>query len=139
MTRQIRTFSELIERKTFEERYEYLRVTSQIGIETFSSERYLNQRFYSSREWKDIRNHVIMRDNGCDLSIRGLEIYNGITIHHMVPLTPNDLRDGLSIYVTDPEYLITTNRKTHEAIHYGTLRGVVNNYVERRPGDTKLW
>ena len=114
----IRTYSELIQIPTFEERYEYLKLGGEIGAETFGFERYLNQRFYRSKEWKALRDEIIVRDNGCDLGVIGYEIYGKIYIHHMNPITADDIRNNTE-YLMNPEFLISTTHNTHNAIHYG--------------------
>lgn len=135
---RIRTYSEMRRLATFEERYEYLRLRGEVGRTTFGFDRYLNQRFYTSREWRHIRNEIIARDNGLDLGCEGYEIHEKIIIHHMNPLTVEDIEHG-DLDIMDPEYLITTTHRTHNAIHYGDASLLVQPLVERRPGDTKLW
>lgn len=110
----------------------------EVGTATFGFDRWLNQRFYRSREWKLVREHVIYRDEACDLGIPGYEIHRELLIHHMNPVTPNDLIRGEE-WVLDPEYLITTSRRTHNAIHYGDASLLAREPVVRRPGDTRLW
>lgn len=134
----IRTYSELITIPTFKERYEYLRIGGRVGKDTFGFDRYLNQVLYKSKEWKHIRNIVIERDNGCDLAMEGYEIYDNIIVHHMNPITMEDLlyrRD----YVLDPEYLVSTVHNTHNAIHYGDDSLIFTTLTERRPNDTCPW
>lgn len=135
---RIRTFTELAQFKTFEDRYRYLRLRGIVGNPTFGSERYLNQQFYRSQEWKSIRNHVIARDEGCDLGVYGYEIHDRIYIHHMNPMTIEDIQHGDSS-ILDPEFLISTTHRTHNAIHYGDEKLLIQPLVERLPGDTKLW
>jgi hypothetical protein len=137
---RIRTYSELRLIESFEERYEYLRLKGIVGEPTFGYERYHNQRFYTSRQWKQIRDHVITRDFGNDLGADGYEIHNSerIIIHHMNPMTPDNIIHG-DADILDPEFLITTTHKTHNAIHYGDASLLTQVLVERRPGDTKLW
>lgn len=135
----IRRYSELMQCRTFEERYEYLKIGGEVGGRTFGHERWLNQDFYRSSEWKYVRNNVIARDLGRDLACEGYEIYDRIVVHHMNPMTVDDIEFN-SAAILDPEFLITTTHQTHNAIHYGTeklLRKM--NFVERRPGDTRLW
>lgn len=134
----IRTYSELITLPTFEERYQYLRLNGRIGEETFGFDRWLNQRFYKDPEWLRIRDEVIIRDNGCDLAIPGREIYSRILIHHMNPITKDDILQR-SKYLLDPEYLICTIKNTHDAIHYGDENLLVKGPVERKPNDTCPW
>lgn len=134
----IRTYSELITLPTLQERYEYLLLRGRVGRETFGHERWMNQQFYKSHEWRQVRNYVINRDQGCDLAFPGYEIFADLHIHHMNPMTPEDLIHG-NEDIIDPEFLITTTLTTHNAIHYGTDRLLPRQIVERRPGDTKLW
>ncbi len=134
----IRTYSELITIPTFEERYDYLRLGGKVGEETFGFDRYINQLFYRSKEWKSIRDRVITRDNGCDLGIDGREIYGKILIHHMNPITKDDILQR-SEYLLDPEYLITTIKNTHDAIHYGDRSLLITSPVERSRNDTCPW
>lgn len=135
----IRTYSELLRIPTFEERYEYLKLNTEIGIETFGFERYLNQRFYRSTEWKALRDTIIIRDHGCDLGIIGYEIYDKIYIHHMNPITADDIRNNTE-YLMNPEFLISTTHDTHNAIHYGNS-DLLNACmpVERTKNDTCPW
>jgi len=124
---------------SFEDRFDYLQLRSSVGTSTFGFDRWINQAFYRSREWKNIRNDVIARDLGCDLAVPGREIYDKIIIHHMNPMTAKQIDEG-SEDILNPEYLISVTLDTHNAIHFGDrskLRQVVP--VERRPGDTKLW
>ena len=134
----IRTYSELITLSTFEERYKYLQLSSSIGEETFGFDRYLNQNFYRSKEWKRIRDFVIIRDNGCDLGIEDRTIYGKIIIHHMNPIRTKDIQD-VSDYLLNPEYLICTTHQTHNAIHYGDENLLVRNPIERTANDTCPW
>lgn len=134
----IRSYSELITLPTFEERYRYLRLEGQVGRDTFGFERYLNQVFYQSRRWKDIRNQVIIRDNGCDLGVEGHEIYGKIIIHHMNPITVEDI-ERESEFLINPEYLICTIHNTHNAIHYGDESLLVTAPIERSKYDTCPW
>jgi hypothetical protein len=137
MTRS-RSYSDLFDLKTFEERFEYLNLKGIVGTTTFAFDRWMNQQFYRSREWRDVRSHVILRDNGCDLGIPGFEIYRDLLVHHMNPIVPNDIARG-DPSLLDPEYLITTSHRTHNAIHYGDASLLPRAPIERRPGDTKLW
>ena len=134
----IKTYSELIKLKTFEERYEYLRLGGIVGKETFGFDRYLNQTFYKTDEWLSIRDHVIVRDNGCDLGIEGREIHSRILVHHMNPITKEDILSR-SEYLLNPEYLICTIKSTHDAIHYGDESLLVKLPVERRKNDICPW
>lgn len=134
----IRTYSELITIPTLQERYEYLALRGSVGRETFGHERWMNQQFYKSHEWRQVRHFVINRDAACDLAVPGWEIFDDLHIHHMNPMSPDDLIHG-NPDIIDPEFLITTTHTTHNAIHYGTDRHLPRQIVERRPGDTKLW
>ena len=134
----IKTYSELIKLKTFEERYEYLKLGGIVGKETFGFDRYLNQTFYKTDEWLSIRDHVIVRDNGCDLGIEGREIHSRILVHHMNPITKEDILSR-SEYLLNPEYLICTIKSTHDAIHYGDESLLITIPVERRKNDTCPW
>ena len=134
----IRTYSEMVSFPTFEERFEYLRLDGQVGVETFGFDRYLNQRFYHSREWKIIRDHVIARDLGCDLAMEGFEIHGRVYIHHMNPMTQMDLIHG-DRAVLDPEFLVCVTHNTHNAIHYGDASLLITGPIERRPNDTSPW
>lgn len=133
----MRNYTDLSKLKTFEERFEYLRIGGPIGIDTFGSSRYLNQAFYKSPKWLKVRNEVIIRDNGCDLGIEGREIFKRLTIHHMEPITLDDVVQERD-WIFDPEYLISVSDLTHKAIHYGDI-SILPKYDERKPGDTKLW
>lgn len=134
----IRTHRELSRLETFEERFEYLKLKGSVGRDTFGFDRYLNQKFYTSTEWRNIRHHVIARDLGCDLGVEGYEIYDKIIIHHMNPMSPDDIIHGNNAIV-DPEFLISTTLQTHNAIHYGNPGQIPNKMTDRQPGDTKLW
>lgn len=134
----IKTYSELITIPTFEERFEYLKLDGRVGAETFGSDRYLNQVFYKSDEWLSIRDYVITRDNGCDLGVEGYEIYGRIIIHHMNPITKEDILQR-SKFLIDPEYLITTIKRTHDAIHYSDSNLLVKAPIERSKNDTCPW
>lgn len=138
MSSLIKTFSELRRIQTFEERFRYLKLGGVVGASTFGFDRYLNQDFYRSREWKYVRNHVIARDLGNDLGVDGYEIHDRIIIHHMNPMTVNDIEQGGEA-ILDPEFLITTTHRTHNAIHYGDERLLPQPVVERSAGDTRLW
>lgn len=123
---------------TFEERFEYLRLAGEVGAETFGFDRWINQYFYRSREWRQVRREIIVRDNGCDLGVPGHEIRAQQLVHHLNPMTPEDLERGES-WVLDPEYLVLTTKRTHNAIHYGDASLLPQPMVERRPGDTTPW
>lgn len=134
----IRTYSKLITFDTFEERYRYLKLNGEVGKETFGLDRFINQKFYKSSEWKSIRDYVIVRDNGCDLSMAGYDIYGKIYIHHMNPISLRDIQRNNEI-LTNPEFLISTTHKTHNAIHYGDENLLIGIPVERRKNDTCPW
>ena len=136
--KNIKTYSELITIPTFEERFEYLKLDGQVGVETFGFNRYLNQAFYKSDEWLSIRDYVITRDNGCDLGMDGYEIYGRILIHHINPITKDDIIQRSRILL-DPENLITTVKRTHDAIHYGDSNLLIKAPIERRKNDTCPW
>ena len=137
-TTNIRTYSELIKLPTFEERFDYLRLDGVVGKDTFGFDRYLNQQFYRSSEWKRIRNQVIVRDNGCDLGIDEYEIRGRILIHHMNPISIEDLQ-YMSDLLMNPEYLICVSHRTHNAIHYGDESLIVTAPIERSQNDTCPW
>lgn len=135
----IRTYSELIKLPTFEERYRYLRIGGRVGEETFGFDRYLNQVFYKSDEWLSLRDYVIVRDHGCDLGMLDREIMGQcILVHHMNPINVDDILRR-SKYLLDPEYLITTIKNTHDAIHYGNEESLIQGPIERTPFDTCPW
>lgn len=134
----IKTYSELIKLPTFEERYRYLRLSGRVGKDTFGFDRYMNQSFYRSAEWKRIRDEVIVRDNGCDLGIEDRIIHGRILIHHMNPITDRDILD-LTDFLLDPEYLICVTHTTHNAIHYGDEDLLVTNPIVRTRNDTCPW
>lgn len=134
----IRTYSELITIPTFEERFEYLQLNGMVGEDTFGHRRYLNQIFYKTREWRDLRHYVIVRDNGCDLGVEGFDIYGTIEIHHMNPITIEDI-ENRSEFLLDPEYLISTSPLTHKAISYGDKSLLPLPPVERFRNDTIPW
>ena len=134
----IKCYSELALLPSFQARYKYLRLNGDVGKETFGFDRYMNQFFYHSPEWRRVRDFVITRDEGCDLGIQGREIFGRIIIHHMNPILPEDIRDRSDLLL-DPEYLITTIHNTHLAIHYGDERQLLQEPVVRRPNDTCPW
>ena len=134
----IRTYSELITLPTFEERFRYLQLGGKVGEDTFGHDRYLNQMFYTSDEWRQIRRDVIVRDNGCDLGIQDREIHGLIIIHHMNPITIEDIINR-SEFLLNPEYLISTVKNTHDAIHFSDERILITDPIERRPNDTCPW
>ena len=135
---RIKTYSELITFSTFEERFEYLQLKGIVGQETFGFDRYLNQILYSSKEWKSLRNEIIVRDNGCDLALEGFEIHGRILIHHINPITIDDVIKRRGI-VFDPENLICVTHNTHNAIHYGDKSLLITGPIERRANDTCPW
>lgn len=136
---KIRTYEELSKLKTFEERYEYLKLDGVVGEETFGFDRYLNQQFYKyDPDWKKIRDEVIFRDNGCDLGIEGREINGLVLVHHMNPITKDDILNR-SEYLLNPNYLITTIKSTHDAIHYGSSDLLMKDPVVRSKNDTCPW
>lgn len=134
----IKTYSELCRLQTFEERYRYLKLGGIVGDETFGFDRYLNQLFYSSQKWKNIRDAVIIRDNGCDLGVEGYEIDGRILIHHINPITIADI-ESESEFLLNPEYLITTTHNTHNAIHYGDEKMLITAPIVRSKNDTCPW
>lgn len=139
MKKNIRTYSELSKLKTFRERYEYLKLDGTVGEETFGFDRYINQMFYKSEEWKRIRNYVITRDNGCDLGISDRKIVDSvILVHHMNPITKEDIINKNEILL-DPEYLITTIKPTHDAIHYSDENLLAEDLIVRSKNDTCPW
>lgn len=135
----IKTYSELIQLPTFEERFEYLRLNGVVGQETFGFDRVFNQQFYqTSREWKAIRDRIIFRDNGCDLGVEGYTIHGKIFVHHMNPILLKDIRTA-SEFLLNPEYLICTSFPTHNAIHYGDVNLLIKAPIERSKNDTCPW
>lgn len=135
---KIRTYSEMSRYAEFLERFRYLSLQGDVGRATFGFDRWINQRFYASRDWKRVRNYVIDRDSGCDLGVEGYEIHTGLLIHHINPMTAENITHG-DEWILDPEFLITTTHDTHNAIHYGDERQLRRPFVERTSGDTKLW
>jgi len=133
-----RTYRDLSRLDTFIERFHYLSLKGSVGTSTFGFDRWINQRFYTSREWRFLRDDVIVRDNGCDLGIEGYEIHDKILIHHMNPINVEDISDG-GEYLLNPNNLITTTLRTHNAIHYGDEKLLPRPHVPREPGDTRLW
>lgn len=138
---EIRTYSELLTIPTFIERYRYLKIGDRVGEETFGFDRYLNQQFYRSKEWRDIRNYVITRDQGCDLAVADREIPKGcrVLIHHINPIRPKDIIHS-SDFLLNPEYLITTTKLTHDAIHFGDETLLIeDSFTGRHINDTCPW
>lgn len=138
-TTNLKTYSELSKLKTFAERFAYLKLTGTVGKDTFGWDRYLNQNFYRSAEWKHIRDLVIVRDNGCDLGIEDTPIMGKVIIHHMNPITVDDILEGDPSFMMNPEYLICVSHATHNAIHYGDERQLTQDYISRSPNDTSPW
>lgn len=122
----------------FEERYDYLKLRANVGESTFGFDRHLNQGFYRSHEWKTIRSEIIARDMGCDMGIAGYEIFDKVIIHHMNPMTPDQIDDS-DPDILNPEYLVCVTLNTHNAIHFGDKSKLLQPFVERKPGDTILW
>lgn len=137
-TNIIRTYSELITLPTYEERFKYLQLNGQVGKDTFGFDRYLNQQFYRSSEWKRIRDYVIVRDNACDLGVEGYDIYGRVIIHHMNPITIADIESATE-FLLNTEYLICTIHSTHNAIHYGDDSLLIKAPIERIKNDTCPW
>lgn len=133
-----KSYSELVRYDTFEERFDYLKLSGEVGISTFGFDRHLNQSFYTSREWDNTRQLVISRDFGCDLGVLGYEIHSEILIHHINPIVASDIIHGEPC-LFDPENLITTTKKTHNAIHYGRKNPYPRVVTNRNPRDTSLW
>lgn len=136
--KKIRRYSELRKFDTIEDRFFYLRLNGRVGVQSWGWDRYFNQRFYKSSAWLRVRDIVILRDNGCDLGIPGFEIHNHLLIHHMNPIWIEDLKNE-NPDILNPEFLITTCDRTHQAIHYGDITLLPEVPVERSPGDTQLW
>ena len=134
----IRTYNELLLLPTFEERFEYLKLSGKVGEETFGFDRWINQKFYRSAEWKHIRDQVILRDNGCDLGIPGREIHDKILIHHMNPISKQDILERADILL-NPMYLISATKRTHDAIHYSDDSILCKDLIERSRNDTCPW
>lgn len=133
-----RRYSELRRLATFEDRFDYLVLAGEVGAATFGHDRWLNQRFYTSREWRNIRDIVIIRDNACDLGIEGYQIERELVVHHMNPMTAEDVEHGEE-WILDPEFLICTTKRTHNAIHFGDRSLLPRPVVDRYSGDTQLW
>jgi len=135
---KIRCYSELVYLQTFDERFEYLKLSGGVGRSTFGFDRYINQNFYASSFWQDAKREVIIRDDGCDLGIHGYEIYHRLLVHHMNPMTIDDILHNES-WIADPEYLILTSHNTHNGIHFGVNKSLPKVVMKRRQGDTNLW
>lgn len=138
MRTTIRTYSEVAKFRTIWDRFEYLKLVGSVGKETFGFDRYLNQRFYRSQEWKRVRRDVIARDNGCDLGIKDYPIHDRLIVHHMNPVQLYSLiRKDEDLL--NPDFLICVSHNTHQAIHYGDVSLLPQPLTVRKPGDTKLW
>ena len=134
----LRSYSELSRLRTFDERFRYLLLAGSVGVETFGFDRYVNQRFYRSEEWKHVRNIVIARDNGCDLGIEGRDINGRVYVHHMNPMNLEQINDHMDL-ILDPEYLVCVTFATHNAIHYGDESYITLAPIERQPNDMCPW
>lgn len=138
MSTRLRTYSELVELETFEERFGYLKIGGEVGCATFGGNRWINQQFYTSREWRRLRHQAISRDEACDLGVEGYEIYGAIIVHHINPIDEEDILHGTEAALS-LENLICTTHRTHNAIHFGDESQIVRPHIPRSPGDTKLW
>lgn len=134
----IRCYNNLIQLKTFEERFQYLKINGKVGEETFGLDRYINQQLYKSQKWRSTRSRIIIRDDGCDLGIDGRQLDDYIVVHHMNPIALEDIEEERDI-VFDPDYLICCSTRTHRAIHFGDENLLIRDPVIRRPNDTCLW
>lgn len=134
----LRSYSDLRRYHSFEDRFDYLKLGGAVGQATFGFDRHINQSFYTSYEWKQVRQHVIIRDSGCDLGVEGYEIHGELVVHHINPMDSDNIthRDA---WILDPEFLITTTKTTHNAIHYGDRSLLPKKLVARTSGDTRLW
>ena len=139
MTTMTKSYTELITFKTFEERFRYLRLNGRVADETFGVQRWLNQVFYRTKEWKDFRREILIRDNMCDLGIEGRDIYNYALVHHINPITPKDILERRMDVLLNPENVITTIKRTHDAIHYGDETILALEPADRKPNDTIPW
>lgn len=137
-TSKIRTYAELSRLETFEERFAYLSIRGEVGCATFGGNRWINQQFYTSPQWRRLRMLAISRDEGCDLGVEGYEIHDKVIVHHMNPIVEDDILHGRS-RALDLDNLICTTHDTHNAIHFGDERLLRKTYAPRGPGDTKLW
>lgn len=135
---QLRTYSQMIKLPTFQERFKYLSLNGRVGKETFGHDRHLNQMLYQSYAWRHLRDQIILRDDGCDLAFPGREIYKKATIHHINPITIEDVLNG-SWKVFDPDNLVLVSYDTHQAIHYGNDQLLELTMTERKPNDTCPW
>lgn len=134
-----RSYKELMQLDTLQDRLEYLKLRGEVGARTFGSNRFLNQTFYSSKQWHEVRNEVILRDNSCDLAVPDYELIDRVIIHHINPITIDDVKDENWDKLLNPDNLITTSYTTHQAIHYGNDSLIPIIPIERKPNDTKLW
>ena len=139
MTTMTKSYTELITFSTFEERFRYLRLNGRVADETFGVQRWLNQVFYRTKEWKDFRREILIRDNMCDLGIEGRGIYNYALVHHINPITPKDILERRMNVLLNPENVITTIKRTHDAIHYGDETLLALEPADRKPNDTIPW
>lgn len=138
MSTLIRRYGEMIRYSTLEDRFEYLKLKGDVGAPTFGFDRWINQQFYRSTQWKQVRNEVIARDLGLDLGVEGYEIYDKVIVHHMNPMTPEDIDEGIES-ILQPEFLVCTSHMTHNAIHFGDAKLLARPLEPRRAGDTRLW
>ena len=138
MSTRLRTYSELVELETFEERFGYLKIGGEVGCATFGGNRWINQQFYTSREWRRLRHQAISRDEACDLGVEGYEIYGAVIVHHINPIDEEGILHGTEAALS-LENLICTTHRTHNAIHFGDESQIVKPHIPRSPGDTKLW
>lgn len=139
MTTSKKCYRELLRYSSFQERFDYLNLNGVVGNETFGRNRFMNQAFYASPEWKSARNKVIIRDRGCDLGVEGYEIYDRVYVHHMNPVTLEDLENENWDDLLNPDFLICTSDRTHNAIHFGDAALLPKVPIVRTPGDTCLW
>ena len=135
---KFKTYHELSRLDTFIDRFHYLKLAGRVGASTFGFDRWINQRFYKSQEWRQVKNEVIVRDNGCDLGVPGYEIHADLLVHHMNPISRDDIKHG-SEWIIDPNFLITTSLQTHNAIHYSDEKLLPRGPIVRERGDTTLW
>ena len=135
----IKSYDELCQFDTLRDRFDYLSLGGVVGRSTFGFDRWINQGFYKSAEWRHLRHHIIVRDNGCDMGLAGWEIYGRLLVHHMNPVSPHDIIEMNEDYLINPDNLITVSHTTHNAIHYGDASQLPKPHVPRTRGDTKLW
>jgi hypothetical protein len=138
MVNNVRSYQEMKRFITHEERFDYLKLRASVGESTFGFDRWINQNFYRSAQWKHTRNVVIARDMGLDMGVEGFEIYDKVIVHHMNPMRPEDIDDG-DPDILNPEYLVCVAHRTHNAIYFGDKSLLPQPLIERKPGDTKLW